>query len=255
MSILSTNSLSCEIAGKSVVNELSINFEAGQVWGMLGRNGIGKTTLLHTLAGLLPRTSGEIVLNGSSIDSLSRKQVAQQLGLLLQQHDDVFPSTVMENVLIGRHPHLSNWAWESAEDRDIAIHSLERVMMSGQQFQAVNTLSGGERQRVAIATIMTQDPEIFLLDEPSNHLDLHHQVHILDSLVQHAKDNQRAIVMILHDLNLAARFCSHLLLLTGDGHCEAGECQQLMDTELLGSTFLYPIASTTVDGRRIFYTQ
>lgn len=255
MSLLSVNNLSCEIAGKRVVDELSVDFGGAEVWGILGRNGVGKTTLLHTLAGLRPRLHGEILLQGSDIDSLSRKQVAQQLGLLLQQHDDIFPSTVMESVLIGRHPHLSNWEWESSSDREIAVTALEKVLMSEQQQQAVNTLSGGERQRVAVATIMAQDPDIFLLDEPSNHLDLHHQIHILDSLVNYAKDNQRSIVMILHDLNLAARFCSHLLLLKGDGQFEAGECQALMRTDLLESTYLHPIATATVGGRRIFYPQ
>ncbi len=253
MSLLSLRSLSCEIAGKRVVDQLSLDFSAGQVWGILGRNGVGKTTLLHTMAGLRPKTGGEILLDGQSVESLSRKQVARQLGLLLQQHDDIFPSTVMESVLIGRHPHLSNWEWESASDREFAISALQRVMMSEQQYQSVNTLSGGERQRVAVATIMAQDPQIFLLDEPSNHLDLHHQIHILDSLVNYASDNQRVMIMILHDLNLAARFCTHLLLLTGDGKFEAGEREDLMRTDLLESTYLHPIGTSQVDGHRIFY--
>lgn len=255
MTCLSTHNLSCDIAGKQVVSDLSLSFGPGQIWGILGRNGVGKTTLLHTLAGLQPRTAGDILLDDESIDSMSRKQIARLIGLLLQQHEDIFPSTVLESVLIGRHPHLSNWAWESADDHEIARQALQRVSMLEQQLQATNTLSGGERQRVAVATIMAQDPQLFLLDEPSNHLDLHHQIHILQSLVNYAQDNQRGMIMILHDLNLAARFCSHLLLLTGDGEFHAGECHHMMQAELLQNTFLHPVASVEVEGKAVFYAQ
>ena len=255
MTTLRTEKLRCEIAGKLVTEALSLTFAPGQVWGILGRNGVGKTTLLHNLAGIRPRESGDILLDDLSIDSQSRKQIACQVGLLLQQHEDAFPSTVLESVLIGRHPHLSNWAWESAEDHEIARAALAEVSLLDLQYQATNTLSGGERQRVAVATVIAQDPQVFLLDEPTNHLDLHHQVHILQSLVNHARQQQRCLIMILHDLNLAARFCTHLLLLTGNGEFHAGDRETMMQADLLERTFLHPVSSVDIDGHQVFYLQ
>ena len=118
--MLRSEQLSISIGGKQVCNALDLNIEADQVWGILGRNGIGKTTLLHTLAGLREADSGEIFLNSNSINQLSRKHIAQRIGLLLQHHEDSFPASVLETVISGRHPHINQWRWENESDHEIA---------------------------------------------------------------------------------------------------------------------------------------
>ncbi len=221
------------VADVSVTRGLQLTVEAGQCWCILGRNGSGKTTLLHTLAGLRRPIGGRIELDGKPLEGQQRRRVAQQVGVLFQTQDDAFPATVLEAVLQGRHPHLHNWQWESAADRALAAGALAEVGLSGFESRAIQTLSGGERQRVAIATLLTQQPRLLLLDEPTNHLDLHHQLRVLETLVTLCREQRHAIVMVLHDVNLAARFADHFLLLLGDGEIRLGEKRDILETALL----------------------
>ncbi|MDH5766873.1 MAG: ABC transporter ATP-binding protein, partial [Gammaproteobacteria bacterium] len=217
MSLLEIQNLDISIATTQVCNKLNLTIEPGQVWAILGRNGIGKTTLLHTLAGLREADGGEIFIHQDNIKQLNRKQVAQKIGLLLQHHEDAFPTSILETVLIGRHPYIPNWQWESAMDKQLAMNALEQVELQHMAHRQTNQLSGGERQRVAIATLLTQNPEILLLDEPNSHLDLNYQVKLLDHICQYARENNQAVIMSLHDINLAARFADHLIFLHGEG--------------------------------------
>lgn len=237
---LQCKQLSVEIAGKQVCNKLDLNIEPGSVWGILGRNGIGKTTLLHTLAGLRD-ASGDILIDDHNIQQLARKQIAQKAGVLLQHHEDSFPATVMETVLTGRHPHINHWQWENESDFAQARHALQQVDMLDMEHKSVQQLSGGERQRVAIATLLAQNPTYYLLDEPNSHLDLHYQINILDNLCRFARENQRALIMSLHDINLAARFCDAILLLNGDGETLQGTAAELLIPEHLAQTFRHDI--------------
>ncbi|MDH5483625.1 MAG: ABC transporter ATP-binding protein [Gammaproteobacteria bacterium] len=241
MSRLSLQQLDVSIAGKSICRQLDLCIEPGQVWGILGRNGTGKTTLIHTLAGLREADAGAISLDQQDIAQLTRKQVAQKIGVLLQHTEDPFPSTVLETVVTGRHPHINHWQWESREDYQLAQQALEQVEMLGLQQRQVNQLSGGERQRVSIATLLTQDPAIFLLDEPNTHLDLNYQISLLSYLSDYVRQNQRSIVMSLHDINLAARFCDHLLFLLDDGKTLAGPTAKLLNSHDLEALFQHPI--------------
>jgi len=241
MSLLKTSSLNLSIGDIQICEDLSINCEAGDVWGVLGRNGKGKTTLLHTLAGLRPANSGEILLDQKNIKDLTRKQIAQQLGVLLQHHEDSFPSTVLETVITGRHPHIQQWQWESKTDWEIARQALETVQLSHLAERPINQLSGGERQRVSIATLMTQNPDILLLDEPNSHLDLKYQIQLLTHLCEQAKSKQQCILMTLHDLNLAARFCNKLILLLENGRTIAGDTSELLSEENLLHLYDYPV--------------
>ncbi len=238
---LQCRQLSIDIAGKQVCRQLDLTIIPGQVWGILGRNGIGKTTLLHTLAGLRDAAAGDILLDEQNIIQLTRKQIAQKTGVLLQHHEDSFPATVLETVLTGRHPHINNWQWENESDFAIARQALQQVDMHTMENKSVQHLSGGERQRVAIATLLAQDPTFYLLDEPNSHLDLHYQINILDSLCQFARSTQRALIMTLHDINLAARFCDYVLLLNGDGEVLQGAATELLTPPHLAQTFKHEI--------------
>ncbi len=201
---------------------------AGERWCILGRNGAGKTTLLHTLAGLRAADSGTLTLNGSALETLPRKTLARGIGVLLQDHSDAFPATVLETVLVGRHPWLGALQWESDGDRARALEALEETGMTGMDARMTNTLSGGEQRRLDLATLLTQNPEVFLLDEPTNHLDLHHQVKILNLLQQLAVKYNRVVCMTLHDINLAVRYCNRFLLLFGEGETAQGSSEAVL---------------------------
>lgn len=244
MSLMQIENLQVSIGGRNVCNHLDMQVEPGQVWAVLGRNGSGKTTLLHTLAGLRSPDNGKIRLGTHDIKQLGRKYLAQKIGILLQHHEDAFPVSVMDTVLSARHPHIGYWQWESSRDHEIARGALRAVDLSGLADRQINQLSGGERQRVAIAGILTQDPGIFLLDEPNSHLDLKHQIALLQHLSGYARDNQRGMIMSLHDINLAARFCSHVLFLYGDGNTEQGPAEQLLTPDRLERLYDHPIKSS-----------
>jgi len=172
---------------------------------------------------------------------MTRRHIAQSIGILFQDYSDIFPSTVLESTLIGRHPYLKAWEWESPDDIEFAISALKLVGMDEMASRIMSTLSGGERQRVEIATLLTQDPQIYLLDEPTTHLDLNHQIGILQVLHKRISASQKALVMVVHDLNIAARFCDHLILLFGDGVCRHGTTNEMMTEQQLAQLYSHPI--------------
>lgn len=229
MTLLSTRALDVRIAGRQVCAGLDLAFGSGEVWAVLGRNGAGKTTLLHTLAGLRPCQAGAVLVDECELPRWEPKALARWRGVLFQDSQDTFPATVLDTVLAGRHPHLSFWAMEGAADRALAESALREVDLAGAGLRLVTTLSGGERRRVAIATLLAQDPAVWLLDEPSNHLDLHHQVGLLSLLVRRAAERRGLILMSLHDVNLAVRFCTHALLLVEAGAIIAGPVGAVID--------------------------
>jgi len=251
MSVLATRDLIIDVPGREGGTPLNITIEPGQVWGVLGPNGAGKTTLLHTLAGLQAPRSGSVQLNDSALGQLRRRHVAQRLGLVFQDRQDGFPATVLETALIGRHPYLSPWQMEGADDYARAEAALERLDVAHLRDRLVSTLSGGERQRVAIATVLTQAPNVWLADEPTNHLDLHHQSAVMALMAEQAAQGQ-AVIMCLHDLNLAARWCDHVLLLYPNGEACWGPRDSMLVPSALESLYRQKLAVVEVDGAPVF---
>ena len=231
--------------------DLDLELHGGQCWGLLGENGVGKTTLLHTLAGLRPTTTGSVYLQGQPIERLSRVQVSRLLGLLLQDSTDPFPATVIETALLGRHPHLSRWQWEGENDYRIAAAALDSVGLGALRDRRTDTLSGGERRRLALATLLCQQPSIMLLDEPANHLDPVQQIRMLallaNGIATMASGHPGVVLMSLHDINMAARFCSHLLLLLPQGEVLSGPATELLDTVVLERLYGYPLQRIEYD--------
>ena len=176
---LAAERVGVQVGSQRLVEQLSIQFAPGEVVAVLGCNGSGKTLTLHTLAGLRAPQEGAVLLDGTPLGHISRRAVAQRLGLLAQDLEDAFVTTALEMVLIGRHPHLGMWQWETAEDERIAREALAAVNLGEFADRRTDTLSGGEQRRVAVAALLAQRPGIFLLDEPTNHLDPHHQVGVL----------------------------------------------------------------------------
>ena len=233
MTLLETRNLDVTVAGIRVCRGLDLRIRPGECWGLLGRNGAGKTTLLHTLAGLRAPDAGAIRLGGDPMGELSRREIARRLGLLFQDTETSFPATVMEAALAGRHPHLGRWGWEGAEDRRLTEAALRAVGLDGMHRRRIETLSGGEQRRLAIATLLAQDPALALLDEPTNHLDPNHQTGMLRLLQKRMQSGGRAMLLILHDINLALRFCDHLLLLFGGGETLQGPASRVARREHL----------------------
>jgi iron complex transport system ATP-binding protein len=238
-SSLACSQLTVEVAGRALVRDLELKIASGAVTAVLGRNGAGKTMTLHTLAGLRAAARGTITLDGETLGNWPRRALARKLGLLTQTTEDPFPSTVLDSVLVGRHPHIDFWRWESNADRAIAHAALQAVALDDLAARDVDTLSGGERRRAALATLLAQKPDVLLLDEPINHLDPHHQLDVLKLLREHARAG-RTVMMSLHDAGLAARFSDYALLLFGDGEWLTGPTTEVLTPETM--TKLYGVA-------------
>lgn len=238
---LYTQNLDVQIGHKQVVRGLDLHIKRSEVWAVLGQNGIGKTTLLHTFAGLRNAEAGTIGLDHAPLTQWNPRQRAQRLGLLPQRSEDVFSQSVLDVALSGRYPYLPLWQSIGSEDLQHAQSALAALDLLDLQERDVRHLSGGERQRVALASLLTQDPDVALLDEPIAHLDLHHQMQVLSLLRDRTQQQDRCVVMVLHDANLAWQFCSHALLLYGQGCWEAGPAHQLLNAERLSRLFAHPI--------------
>ena len=233
---LTCHNLAISVPDRHLVESLDLELAAGEILAILGPNGVGKSLTLHTRAGLRDADAGLVELDGRSLASLPRTEVATSLALLPQYVDDVFPATVLDTVLIGRHPHIPRFQWESDEDRAIALDALRRLDLETLATREIGTLSGGERRRLAIAQILTQGPRIYLLDEPTNHLDPQHQLDVM-RLLRELAEAGAAIATSLHDINLAARFADRCLLLFGDGRWELGDPASILTEERLEALY------------------
>lgn len=238
--ILDARRLDVAIGDKLFCRGLDLSLEAGACLAILGRNGAGKSTLLSVLAGLRRAEGGEVRIGGMTLPAADGRALALQRGYLAQHQHDPFACQVIEVVLAGRHPHLTRWEWESAADRRIAEQALADVGLAGFGARQMQTLSGGERQRVALATLLAQQPSLYLLDEPLTHLDLNHQIAALEILARLAKGGA-AVAAVLHDPSLALRYCDHALLLFGDGEWRAGPSHEVLTAENLSRLYGHPL--------------
>ncbi|SMB21069.1 Hemin import ATP-binding protein HmuV [Sterolibacterium denitrificans] len=239
--LLQARELSVSIGLHKVCLGLDFELPPGSCLGILGRNGAGKSTLLSTLAGLRPADAGTLRLAGKTYAELGLRAAARLRGWLGQDRHDPFASSVLDSVLSGRHPHLDRWSWESAGDTAIAHAALAATGLTGMAEREIHTLSGGERQRVAIATLLAQEPRVYLLDEPLAHLDLNHQIATLELFSRRARDTGAAVIMVLHDPGFVLRYCDQALLLFGDSRYLVGPVEQVLDETTLTSLYGHPL--------------
>ena len=250
--LLKTTDLDIRIGNVNVCHQLNWEVKTNEVWGILGLNGIGKTTLLKTLAGFRQPDKGSIEVKGKSLNSYSRKQLAQILGFLFQELPHDFPQTLQEYCSNVFHPQLERWQGLTEEHRNRIAAALRQVDLDNLQQRLVNSLSGGEQRRAEIACLLLQNPDIWLLDEPLNHLDLHHQITMMQNLIQSARQKSGTVISILHDANLALRFCTHVLLLQGNGHHQTGISEQLLTSDNLTALYQHPVVAVKENGRTAF---
>ena len=239
------------VPGRTLVDKLSCQLSGGQFLAVLGQNGAGKSLLLHTLAGLRQADQGTVTLLGRDIAQHSRRHISQHLALLPQYTEDVFPSTVLDTVLIGRHPHIGRLQWESPLDRELAQGALRQMDLAELPGRDVSTLSGGERRRAAVAQVLVQSPDIYLLDEPTNHLDPQHQLDVLETFAAKARDGA-IVVASLHDVNLAARFADRCLLLFGDGRWQLGDTCEILTEERMTALYATRMESIRWRDKELF---
>jgi iron complex transport system ATP-binding protein len=228
--------------GPLVFENVSAGVERGRITAVVGPNGAGKSTLLRTMAGLLRPSSGRVLLGGRPLDQLPARERARRIAFLPQTITPAFNLTVFEVVCLGRYPHMGAFSSLGPQDRAVAARCLKDTETESLRNRDFMNLSGGERQRVLLASVLAQEPEILLLDEPTSSLDLHHANEVM-VLLERLRESGYAIAVVTHDLNLAARYCDDLLLLSRvqEGLLAHGAPEAVLTEELLSEAYAAPI--------------
>ncbi len=211
--MLEIKNVSCGYNGIDVIKKVSFNINRGENICIVGPNGCGKSTLLKAISNLI-LFNGNILLDGKDIKTLKRKDLATKVALMTQASNIQFPYTVFETVALGRYAHINSiFSRLNKKDEDIVNNCIEQVGLLNIKDKLISQLSGGQLQRVFLARAFAQDPEVILLDEPTNHLDLRCQIEILDYLKKWARENNKIVVAVLHDLNLVQNFGDRAIML------------------------------------------
>ena len=222
---------------KPILNELSFTMEAGSMYGIIGPNGVGKSTLLHLISGVDKPTSGELLLEGRDAGQYSRKEMAKWVSCCSRADLLQLASRCARSLRWGGTRFKTGLGEEKADVTPLIDEALEAMGLTGLQERRMDQLSGGERQRVALAKVMAQDPRLLLLDEPTTFLDIGYQVQLLDIVKSWQRERHMTVIAVLHDMNLAAHYCDKLLVLH-NGRIEAFESPAaIMEPELIERVF------------------
>ena len=235
--IIEVENLSFGYTQGTILKDLSFEVMQGKFLAVAGPNGAGKTTLLNLLCGLLKPKAGSIAIDATHIESYSVKKLAQKIAVVRQEFVPVFDFTVAEMVSMARTPYLGTFGFESKADKQIIAEALEMTDTAHFASRPLAELSGGERQRVFIARALAQSTAILLLDEPTSFLDLKHQVAIYDLLKATQLEKGKTIVVVTHDINLAAQYCDEILLLGADGNYYIGKAEDVFSPEQIEKVF------------------
>jgi iron complex transport system ATP-binding protein len=224
-SIIAVKELTVGYGSKVVAKNINFSLEPGVLCGIVGVNGIGKSTLLRTLANFQPKLSGGIEIQNKSLESHSPSELAQKLGVVLTEQPTSKNLTVQELIALGRQPY-TNWIGTlTSADKEHIQKSIDAFLLEELRFSKCHELSDGQLQRVLIARAMAQDTPLILLDEPTTHLDLYHKVQILKLLQQLAHQNQKTIIFTTHEIDLAIQLCDKILILDGDTNPSGDPCE------------------------------
>jgi iron complex transport system ATP-binding protein len=226
-----------------VLHDLTCSIQAGEIFGIVGPNGSGKTSLLKLLARIVPVQQGSIALFGQRLCALPQEDVARSVAFVPQDTHQSFPFTVAETVLMGRFPHRrrTRWdlgfGWDSRDDRAVAQQAMKTMDVWHLAGRPVTELSGGERQRVVIARALAQHPRVLLLDEPTAFLDLQHQIEICALLNRLKQERGLTIVLVSHDLNLASQYCDRLMLVDQGSIIRIGRPEDVILPDVLETVY------------------
>ena len=236
-SVLDIDSLVYVYGNMTVLDAVSLNVRKGEVLGILGPNGCGKTTLLKNLNKNLSPHGGCVMIDGSDIEGMSKKEIARKISVVPQTNEIRFAFTVRDIVGMGRMPFQESLRGASSEDLRIIDKAMEQTGVLSMADRHINTMSGGERQRVIIARAVAQTPEIVLMDEPTLHLDINMQFEVLDLMQRLAKDNDLTVVMVSHDLPMVSRYCDRIILIHDHRVFAMGAAEEVLTKENMRTVF------------------
>ena len=236
---LEARDLSVAYDHRIAVSQLSLSLNAGEITAIIGPNGDGKSTLLRSLNGQIPKSSGVITLDGQPLERLNRRSISRQIAVVAQEAELRFPVTVLEFVLGGRFAWAthSGWGWETERDLDIANAVTDETELSELSARLMNELSGGERQRALMARALATEAPILLLDEPTANLDLSHQATLLTLVRKRCNEQRSAALVVTHDINLASQFADKIILMKQGRAVHSGTPQDVLRPELLQEVF------------------
>jgi iron complex transport system ATP-binding protein len=234
---LSTDNLSIGYGERLIVKSLNIEIPDRKITTIIGPNGCGKSTLLKAITRIISHQSGSILLDGKDISKVNTKILAKQMAILPQTPESASGLTVGELVSYGRFPYQKGFGRLTKKDYEVIDWALEVTGTIDYKFRPVDALSGGQRQRVWIAMALAQETEIIFLDEPTTYLDMAHQLEVLELLQKLNHEQERTIVMVLHDLNQAARFADHIIALKDGEIVKAGSCEEVISHKVLKKVF------------------
>ena len=232
---------SFEVPGRTLLQPLSLTFPPGKVTGLIGHNGSGKSTLLKMLGRHHAASSGEVLLNQQPVGRWNSKAFARQVAYLPQQLPAAEGMTVRELVAIGRYPWHGALGRFGQEDRDRVEDAIAQVGLNAFAGRLVDSLSGGERQRAWLAMMVAQNSRCLLLDEPTSALDIAHQVEVLALIKALSQQRGLTVIAVLHDINMAARYCDHLVALRQGAMIAEGDAEAIMQAEVLGAIYGIPM--------------
>lgn len=235
--MLAVQGISKKFAVKWVLQDVDFQVKSGECLGIIGPNGSGKSTLLNVLSGVAKPDKGEVLIDGTSVHQYKPKQLARKMAVLPQSSLEPYPITVFDTIMMGRYPFLKWFQQEGPDDKEITDSVLQDTGLKEFADKTLDQLSGGERQRVAIARAMAQQPQIMMLDEPTTYLDIGHQLFILNGLKEWQRKKSTTLIIVLHDLNLAAQYCDHILLLEQGKIHKWGTGKDVIDANTLQKVY------------------
>lgn len=234
---LCARNVSLQYGDTSVLENISLAVKKGEVLGIVGPNGVGKTTLIKALSGILPLQAGRVTLSETDIAGMTYAERAREIAVVPQATQLPAAYTALDVVLMGRTPYLGWLGREGENDRSLAHQAMERTNTANLANRRIDEMSGGEQQRVLIARALTQTPSVLLLDEPTAHLDLRHQEEVLKLVRSLAAEEQFAVLLALHDLNLVARFADRVALLSNKAVFRLGSPAEVLQPDVLEAVY------------------
>lgn len=235
--MLEVENLKKSYHGQTILQGLEFTVAAGEMMGVIGPNGSGKTTLVRLLSDETEPDEGEVYLDGRPISQWSGRQRALRLAVLPQEGLPAVPFTVEEVIATGRHPHQGWWPWSGRMDQKVIERVMKQTGLLSKRDRRIDQLSGGERQLVALAKAMVQEPNVLILDEPTTYLDIAHQVAVLDQIQQWRRQEELAVLVVLHDLNLASQYCDRLLLIKEGVQVAEGTPTEVLTAERIHDVY------------------
>ena len=255
--IMQVNHLSIGYQGHKVIEDVSFDIEQGKIYSIIGPNGCGKTTLMRAICRNIRPSSGQVMLDGENIFKMNTRKVARKVAVLSQTNTTMSDVSVRTLVQYGRFAHKAWWQGGDRQDEKIVDWALEKTGMTDFANRKINALSGGERQRAWIAMSIAQKPEILLLDEPTTYLDISHQLEIMELVARLNREENITILMVLHDINHAARYSDELIVLKDHQIYRQGNPWDILQSDVLEKVFHVEaqISSDSENGTPIFYAK